>query len=709
MAVFERPTIAVTQNAKRLLSWLIPANTKRRSMVESALKYLSPLYAAAHTVKVLFFGPISPRQHVTLNRTPSVVPSHPQPDVTILIPVHGKWPITKRCLASIALHHENRHAVEVLLVDDASPDQTVARAQEIAGLRIHQLEGNVGFTKAVNEGLGEARGRHVVVLNNDTVVMPGWLNPLLEWGNRPGVGLVGVTLLFPDGRIQEAGGALFSDATAANLLRGERRRKVKGAGAADVDYCSGAALLISRQLLDRVGGFDERYSPAYYEDTDLAMTARAMGLRVIHEPRSQVIHYEGATHGRALDSGWKTYQVRNRVFFFDKWREELANFPNPLSERAPRVRSLPAGKLVVIFDELIPTPDRDSGSARMMQILGLLVALGYQPIFVPRNRLSFRRYIPNLEALGVTVWVERFEPWKPLDNRINSIFCFIVSRPTVGERYLIPLIHRYPDVPIVYDTVDLHFVRWERQMQISPNAHTINSVESMKRLELTLARLARATLVTSPVEQDLLVNSFNLENVFVAQNAHELNPGPTVENRSGLIFVGNFQHPPNVDAMVWFLDDVLPLVLQELPETTLTIVGDRAPRFLTARSSPQVNFAGWVPDTSNLYHESRVAIAPLRFGAGMKGKVGDAMARGVPTVLTSIAAEGIGVTSGKQVLIGDSPEEFSQAIIRLCREDELWNSICHEALETVRKTLGRDQLRTQVDAALKSLSSHPSG
>lgn len=709
MAVFERPIIAVTQNAKRLLSWLVPANTKRRSMVESALKYLSPFYAAAQTVRVFFLGPISLQKHVALTRTPSAVPFHPQPDVTILIPAYGKWSITKRCLASIALHHEDRHSVEVLLVDDASPDQTVARAHEIAGLRIHQLEGNVGFTRAVNEGLGEARGRHVVVLNNDAVVMPGWLNPLLEWGNRPGVGLVGVTLLFPDGSIQEAGGAIFSDASAANLLRGERRRKVKGAGAADVDYCSGAALLISRQLLDRVSGFDERYSPAYYEDTDLAMTSRAMGLRVIHEPRSQVIHYEGVTHGRNLESGSKTYQVRNRIFFFDKWREELANFPNPLSERAPRVRSLPAGKLVVIFDEIIPTPDRDSGSARMMQILGLLVALGYQPIFVPRNRLSFRRYIPNLEALGVTVWVERFEPWKPLDNRINSIFCFIVSRPTVGERYLIPLIHRYPDVPIVYDTVDLHFVRWERQMQISPNAHTINSVESMKRLELTLARLARATLVTSPVEQDLLVNSFNLENVFVAQNAHELNPGPTVESRSGLIFVGNFQHPPNVDAMVWFLDDVLPLVLQELLETTLTIVGDRAPRFLTARSSPQVNFAGWVPDTSNLYHESRVAIAPLRFGAGMKGKVGDAMARGVPTVLTSIAAEGIGVTSGKQVLVGDSPEEFSQAIIRLCREDELWNSIRHEALETVRETLGRDQLCTQIDAALRSLSSHPSG
>jgi GT2 family glycosyltransferase/glycosyltransferase involved in cell wall biosynthesis len=704
MAVFERPIIALTLNTKRLLKWLVPVNTRRRTAVEYVLKSLSPIYRVAYAVKVLSFGPLSLRQHLVLSRTPTAVPSDSEPHLTILIPVHGKWSVTRRCLASISLHHDNRHAIEVLLVDDSSPDNTAERAKKISGLRVLRLEENVGFTKAVNRGLREAHGRHVVLLNNDTVVMPGWIDPLLEWADCDDVGIVGVTLLFPDGRIQEAGGAIFSDASAANLRRGERWKKTDSTEAKDVDYCSGAALLVTRQLLDHILGFDERYSPAYYEDTDLAMTAREHGLRVIYEPRSLVIHFEGVTHGRDLTSGSKTYQVRNRVFFYDKWQSRLAKFRGPYPEASLRGPGLPSGRLVIVFDETIPTPDRDSGSVRMMHLLRSLTVLGYQPVLIPRNRLSFREYLPHLTSAGVHVWMEGFEPWANINERLGDVFCFIITRPTVGETYVIPLTHRYPEVPIIYDTVDLHFLRWEREVELDPATHSQNEVESMRRLELTLARHAGATLVVSPVERDLIVEHYGLTSVFVVPNAHDIFAAPTLENRSGLIFVGNFQHPPNVDAMVWFLDEVLPLVKYQLPEITVTVVGDRAPRSLTKRGSPSVRFVGWVRDTTSFYNQARIAIAPLRFGAGMKGKVGDAMARGVPTVLTSIAAEGIDITPEENALIANSAEEFSNAIIRLCCDDALWNSVRRDAINTVRTTLGVTQLRHQLQAALEAVS-----
>ena len=246
------------------------------------------------------------------------------PVASIVIPVHGQLQHTLACLQALA-DHPPAAAVEVLVVDDASPDGTAAALAGIAGLRLHVRASNGGFVAACNDGAALARGATLVFLNNDTVPQPGWLDALLAtFDTHPGAGLVGAQLLYPDGRLQESGGVVFEDGSAWNYGRFGSPADPRHAFVRDADYCSGAAIALPRALFETVVGFDVRYAPAYYEDTDLAFKVRAAGRRVLVQPAARVVHDEGTTAGTDTGSGAKAYQVGNRATFAGRWRDALA-------------------------------------------------------------------------------------------------------------------------------------------------------------------------------------------------------------------------------------------------------------------------------------------------------------------------------------------------------------------------------------------------
>src|SRR5690606_29834574 len=199
-----------------------------------------------------------------------------------------------------------RAPLEVCVVDDGSPDDSPAGLPAVHGLRYHRRADNGGFIAACNDGAAIARGQYLVFLNNDTVPQPGWLDALLEtFSDHPGAGLVGAQLLYPDGRLQEAGGVVFDDGSGWNYGRNQSPADPRYAYLREVDYASGAAIAIPRTLFEQVGRFDTRYAPAYYEDTDLAFAVRAAGRRVLYQPAARVVHDEGGTAGTDLSSGAK--------------------------------------------------------------------------------------------------------------------------------------------------------------------------------------------------------------------------------------------------------------------------------------------------------------------------------------------------------------------------------------------------------------------
>ena len=316
---------------------------------------------------------------------PFALPTSSVPRASIVIPVFGAFTHTLACLRAIAAHPPVAD-FEVIVVDDASPDDSLAKLHAIDGLRVQARKANGGFIAACNDGAGLARGEVLVFLNNDTVPQPGWLDALLATLDaHPDAGLVGAKLLYPDGRLQEAGGVVFADGSGWNYGRFDDPANCRFAYLRDADYVSGAAIAIPRALFERLGGFDSRYAPAYYEDTDLAFAVRAAGLRVLVQPASVVVHDEGTTSGTDVNTGPKAAQVRNQAVFAAKWRDALAaqlpagSVPTPaLLHRRQRQ--------VLVIDALTPQPDRDSGSLRLVNLMRLLMEEGAHVVFVPANR-----------------------------------------------------------------------------------------------------------------------------------------------------------------------------------------------------------------------------------------------------------------------------------------------------------------------------------
>ncbi len=255
-----------------------------------------------------------------------------QPDASIIIPVFNQWAYTATCLASL-LKAKCNYSFEVIVVDDQSSDETAEMLAQVEGITYFRNEQNQGFVGSCNRGAEHARGEFLVLLNNDTEVTDGWLDELIHtFALEPKAGLVGSRLVYPDGKLQEAGGMIFNDASGWNYGRGDDPESPEYKYLREADYCSGACIMLKTSLFHELGALDERYSPAYYEDTDLAFRVREAGYKVMVQPCSTVIHFEGATSGTDTSSGTKRYQLINQEKFLERWRSELERQPQPVPD-----------------------------------------------------------------------------------------------------------------------------------------------------------------------------------------------------------------------------------------------------------------------------------------------------------------------------------------------------------------------------------------
>jgi O-antigen biosynthesis protein len=255
-------------------------------------------------------------------------PTVDRPTVSIVMPVFNNWDLTRQALASLCLFAP-LPTIEVIVVDDGSTDATRSAAVGVAGLRVIATGENVGFTRAANQGAQVARGRWTFFLNNDTMILPDCIEALVAVMSDDRIGAAGARLVYPSGWLQEAGGLIGADGRGWHLGRRRNPADARFAARRDVDYCSAAALMVRSALLEEVGYFDERYAPAYYEDTDLCFQVRASGFRTVVEPAATVVHWEGMTHGTERRRGYrgahgKANQELNRVKFVEKWGDELA-------------------------------------------------------------------------------------------------------------------------------------------------------------------------------------------------------------------------------------------------------------------------------------------------------------------------------------------------------------------------------------------------
>ena len=620
---------------------------------------------------------------------PFTMPSGEKPLVSIVIPVFNQLHHTWNCLSALA---ETVGAIsfEVIVVDDGSSDATAREIPRIGGVRFHKNPQNLGFIGACNAGAALARGHFVLFLNNDTAVQTGWLEPLVRtFSEFERVGLVGSKLVYPDGRLQEAGGIIFNDGSGWNYGRFDHPEDPRYDFPREVDYCSGAAILIERALFERFGGFDTLYTPAYYEDTDLAFKVRDAGLRVIYQPASRVVHFEGITSGTDTGSGVKRYQVVNQAKFRERWATALAVQPEPTGDaRIALAASHRVKGRILMIDATTATPDQDSGSVRYVNLLRVLHSMGWQATFFADNRAYIPRYTEELRALGVEV---QFHPWLSdvvafFRERGREFDAVMVSRHYVARHY-VELVREYaPQARLLFDTVDLHYLREQRAAAVDGSEAMARQAAATREAELDLVRRCDATIVVSPVEQELLGREAIGHRVEVLSNIHQLvGCRADYAQRKDIWFVGGFQHQPNIDAMQWFVADIWPRVRPHLPEVVFHIVGSKMPPEIAALAGNGVEVHGFVSDLDRFLDGCRLAVAPLRYGAGVKGKVNQSMAHGQPVVATPIAVEGMAIESGCEALVADSAEHFAEAMIRLYRDPDLWKSLSDAGLNNTRQ------------------------
>jgi GT2 family glycosyltransferase len=652
-----------------------------------------------------------------VSRRPLRLPLADAPQVSVVIPVHGQYAVTRRCLAALAFA-PTRVPFEVIVVDDGSLDDTsAALAAEAPGVRLVRHDFARGFNQACCSGAAVARAPYLVLLNNDTEPCSRWLEELLfpfeYWADT---GLVGAQLVLPDARLQEAGCIVWGDGSPWNYGRTRNPHEPGFAYARQVDYVSGAALMIRSDLWRKLGGFSPEFSPAYYEDTDLAFKVREAGFTVRYAPQARVIHHEGLSNGSDTEAaeGLKKYQEINGPLFKRKWAHAFSGPSEPSCVEAERIKDRGIRGRVLFIDHETPRPDRDAGSHAALVEMELVQALGYKVTLLPTNLAWLANYSEDLQRRGIEVLHAPFvlSLEQALRERGAEFDAVYITRYTVAQVAL-PLVRQHcPKARVLFCNADLHYLRELRAAHAEGLAgdaalRALEAVEQVKRQELEVIRQVDLTLSYSEVERgvieaETLGAAATAACPWVVEGPQQAAP---LTGREGLAFLGSYNHPPNLDAVETFLEEFWPRLRQALPELTLHLYGSGLNRGLAeawaSRSGVQVH--GWVADATSVYGRHRVFIAPLRSGAGLKGKVVAAASHGIPQVLSPTAAEATGLRHGHEVLIARSSDDWLAGITHLCRDDDTWQAMSAAAHSYARSHFGREQGLALMAAAFARL------
>jgi len=402
---------------------------------------------------------------------------------------------------------------------------------------------------------------------------------------------------------------------------------------------------------------------------------------------SRLIHYEGKTSGTSTSGGVKAYQLVNTGKLFLRWRDLLdrhkANGEAAFYEREREVR-----RRILVVDATSPTPGEDAGSVQTVLALRTCLEAGYKPYFIPEHNYLFQPGITeDLQKLGVEcVYAPFARNFDDYIQRYGRLFdAVLVYRMTVLGS-IIDSIRKYaPQASLLYHVADLHHLREQREALLLGDEEALAAANRTREIELGLVARADCTITHSQFEADMLAKEVPHAPVVVWPLAvsHRGTERGFAERRD-LCFLGGYRHAPNVDAVRYFVDAIWPLIKQQQPDLRFIIAGANPTAEIEALARDDIIVRGRVDDLAELFDPARLFVAPLRYGAGVKGKILSALSHGIPIVSTQVGVEGSGLEHEKHLLVADDPGGFARAVLRLYKDKRLWKRLSHQGQIHVR-------------------------
>ena len=637
------------------------------------------------------------------------LPHSNEPDVTIVLILFNQAEMTYSSLAAIKECLDNSSLkIETILFDNGSTDRTHELLDRLEGAQIIRNEENLHFLRGVNAATRHAKGRHILLLNNDAQLTPGSLEAAVKTLDEdPSIGAVGARIILPDGTLQEAGSIIWSDGSCLGYGRGQNPNDPQYMFQRDVDYCSGAFLLTPRHLFERMGGFDEAFAPAYYEETDYCVRLWEANLRVVYNPRVTIHHFEFASSGSVSEAiklqqrNLETFRIRHASWLSKQYT------PDPASILLARFHT-PAKPRILYVEDRVPKPWQGAGFPRSADIVREFVAAGMQVTIFPTAGQQedwheiWQVHSPEVEV--VLPLVQNTDLRQLLHERKGYFDAIFVTRPHNMKR-LQDVFSAEPqlrgDARLIYDAEALFAHREILKNELEGAPLSMGEQSKLIQDELALTRGADLVLSVSAAERKVMQDN-GLSDVAVL--GHKVESDVTqssFESRKEIFFLGAIHgdDTPNADSIRWFVNEVLPelRLLLNLPALRLQVVGlvQDAPS-LQILDGKMIDLRGRVDDLKSLFETARLAVVPTRFAAGIPHKAHHVASLGVPMVATDLIAQQLGWTSGRDILSSTEPHEFARHCRDLYTNQVLWNTLRSNALTRIEEECSVAAFRTTI-------------
>ncbi len=643
-----------------------------------------------------------------LSQFPVVLPYSRSPLLSILVPAYGQFDTTLKCLTAIRDTVRDIDC-EVILADDASKDLTRHIKRYTNRLVIVRQKRNLGFLRNCNAAAERARGKYLLFLNNDAQLLPDAVSELVRaLESDPAAGAAGGMILKPDGRLQEAGSIVWSDGICRGYGRDDSPDKPEYNFRRDTAYCSGAFLMTRTELFLEAGKFDERYAPAYYEDSDYCLSLHSRGFKVLYVPTARVVHHE--FHSSSFESAAARMEA-NRAKFAAKWHNlldklEPSGDANELTSRCFDDRR----KRLLYIEDRFPDPVFGSGFPRSYQLLRLFLELGYFVTVYPTDVRTKNGKTEEFERDGIeTIYALGDEPadFEAFYAARKGYYdCVWISRPRNIEPYKSIVRRIDPAAKIVYDAEALFTVRESLYKMLKGTPLTQKDREKALLEELSLAKGADAVVTVSDNERRVY-EAHGFASVHTLDHYLEARPVETpFGEREGILFVGavmtDDDYNPNRDSILYFVKEILPLVRKEL-DCPFVIAGTNRSPVIEALAGEGIVVTGTVKSLLPYYRSARVFVAPTRYAAGTPRKLLEAASFGIPSVVTPLLAGQLNWTDGRETLTGADPKTFADAVVRLYTDESLWAHLRQSALERIGNSYDRKTITGNLKKILEKL------